>query len=384
MAKRLRIDTTVKFFITIIGLTVIALVLKELSHIFIPFVIAYFLFFLFSPLNDYLRQKRIPLFFVVIFDILIVGIFIWGLSTFIVGSFVRFGEQAPDYFNKLNHIITGTAASLKIRVPFFRYFSIQKIISGIDYQVLAGGIFASTFTFIGNVLFVLFFFVFVVTGHNTFYEAIKKRFVDKRVKPELKEMKKKLQTTPEVPNPDFNQWMGDKINVEIHEKEEKLANTFKAITEQIQRYIILKIAINLCAGIIVTVFLAILGVDFPIIWGLFAFLFNFIPTIGSAFALILPVVMALLQFGSVTFALLVALILIAIQTIFFNLIEPNLIGKRLNLNPLLILMSVLIWGYIWGIIGMLLAVPLTAIIKIIISNSNSKNLIFINNLMSQE
>jgi len=119
-------------------------------------------------------------------------------------------------------------------------------------------------------------------------------------------------------------------------------------------------------------------------WGLFVFLFNFIPTIGSAIALGLPVIMTLLEFGSITFAAVIALILMAIQTLFFNLIEPNLIGKRLNLNPLLILLSVLIWGYIWGIVGMLLSVPLTAIIKIIISNSDSENLKFINDLMSQE
>ena len=178
--------------------------------------------------------------------------------------------------------------------------------------------------------------------------------------------------------------MGDKLNIEHHENEKKLANTFKAITEQIQRYIILKIAINLAAGIVVWIFLSILGVEFPFIWGLFTFLFNFIPTIGSAIALALPVIMTLLEFGSITFAAVIALILIAIQTLFFNIIEPNLIGKRLNLNPLLILLSVLIWGYIWGIVGMLLSVPLTAIIKIIISNSDSENLTFISDLMSQE
>ncbi len=384
MAKRLGIDATVKFFIVIIGIAVISLILKELSHIFIPFVIAYILFFMFSPLNDFLKEKHIPMFVLIFLDILIIAILLWGASSFIIGSFMKFGEQAPEYFTKLNKIVTGIAASLHIKAPFFRYFSVQRLIAKIDYQGLAGGIFSSTFSIIGNVLFVLFFYIFIVTGHATTYNAIKNRYVYKRVKPELKEMKKKYQPTSEVPNPDFDQWMGDQLNIEKHDKEEKLANTFKAITEQIQRYIILKIAINLSAGIVVWIFMSILGVDFPIIWGLFTFLFNFIPTIGSAIALILPVTMALLQFESLTYAVLIALILIAIQTLFFNLLEPNLIGKRLNLNPLLILLSVLVWGYIWGIIGMLLAVPLTAIIKIIISNSRSKNMVFLGELMSKE
>jgi len=141
--------------------------------------------------------------------------------------------------------------------------------------------------------------------------------------------------------------------------------------------------INFSAGIIVTVILSIFGVDFPIIWGMFTFLFNFIPTIGSAFALALPVLMVIIQFGSLGYALLVALVIAGIQTLLFNFIEPAVVGKRLNLNPLLILLSLLVWGYIWGIVGMLLSVPLTAIIKIIISNSESRDLQFISDLMSK-
>jgi predicted PurR-regulated permease PerM len=383
MAKRIRLDSATKFFISVIGLTIIAIVLKELSHIFIPFVIAYFLFFLFSPLNTFLTKSKFPLFSVVIIDLLILAFILWGVSSFIIGAFVKFGQQIPEYFNKLDHIVSSTAVSLSIRDPFFRYFSIERIISKINYQQLAGGIFNSTFALIGNALFILFFFIFVMTGHNTIYEAIKDRFVFKRVKPEMKKVKKKYMTSAEKLQTELTTSLKDTLSIERQTKEEKLANTFRTITEQIQRYIILKILINLTAGVIVAVFLAILGVDFPIIWGLFVFIFNFIPTIGSAISLVLPVTMALLEYESFTFALIVALILIAIQTLFFNILETSFVGKRLNLNPLLILLAVLIWGYIWGIVGMLLAVPLTAIIKIIISNSNSRNLNFLADLMSK-
>ena len=384
MSKKIKTDGTIKFFISIIGIVVIAAVLKELSHIFIPFVVAYFLFFLFSPLNDYLRGKKFPLYIVLLLDIFLTALILWGVSSFIIGSFISFGDQIPSYADKLNKIVKDAAITLHIRDPFFKYFSIQRIVARIDYKILAGGIFSSTFTLLGNILFVLFFFIFVVTGHDATYEAIKKRFVFKKVKPELKEIEKKYKTSTDESNNDFNNWISDKLNIERREKEEKLANTFKAITGQIQRYIILKIAINLSAAIVITILLYLFGIDFAIIWGLFVFLFNFIPSIGSAIALILPVVMALLQYESITYALLIALILAAIQTLFFNIIETNLIGKRLNLNPLLILMSVLIWGYIWGVVGMLLSVPLTAIIKIIISNSESENMKFFSNLMSKE
>ncbi|MHB1687019.1 MAG: AI-2E family transporter [Ignavibacteriaceae bacterium] len=384
MSVNIKSDGTVRFFVSIIGLVVIALVLKELDHIFIPFVIAYLLFFIFSPLNDYLKEKRFPLYIVLIIDIFITAFITWGVSSFIIGSFISFGDQIPAYADKLNKIVSDTAILLGIRDSFFRNFSIQRILAKIDYKLLAGGIFSSTFTVLGNILFVLFFFIFVVTGHNATYEAIKKRFVFKKVKPELKEIKKKYKTSPAEPNTDFSQWINDKLNVERQEKEEKLAQTFKAITEQIQRYIILKIAINFSAGIVITILLYLFGIDFAVIWGLFVFLFNFIPSIGSAIALVLPVVMALLQYESLTYALIIALILAAVQTLFFNIIETNVIGRKLNLNPLLILISVLIWGYIWGIVGMLLSVPLTAIIKIIISNSESENMKFISDLMSKE
>ncbi len=384
MSGKIKSDGTVRFFISIIGIVVIALTLKELSHIVIPFVIAYFLFFLFSPLNEFLKSKKIPFSVILLTDIFIIIFISSGVSSFIISSFISFGEQAPLYADKLNTIVCNTSASLGIRIPFFRYFSIQKIISRIDFKLLAGGIFSSTFSILGNLLFILFFFIFILTGHSTIYEAIKKRFVFKKVKPELKEIKKKFKSSSGDQNNDYERLLEDKLNLERQEKEEKLAQTFKTITGQIQRYIILKIAINFTAGIIITALLYVFGIDFAVIWGLFAFLFNFIPSIGSAIALILPVTMALLQFGSVTYALIIALILAAVQTLFFNILETNVIGKRLNLNPLLILLSVLIWGYILGIIGMLLSVPLTAIIKIIISNSESENMKFFSDLMSKE
>ncbi len=382
MKRKRKSEPTIRFFISVIGIVVIAAVLKELDSILIPLVIAYFLYFLFSPLNNYLEKHKFPLYSIVVIEILILMLLIWGISSFIIGSFINFGKQAPEYFNKLDHIISKVAVSLRIRDPFLRYFSIERIISGIDYKILAGGIFASTFSLIGSLLLIVFFFIFITTGHKSLYETVKNHYVHKKVKPELKSLKKKYQATQQNINSDFNQWMSDNLNMERHEKEEKLAGTFKSITGKIQRYIIFKIVLNMAAGTVATIFLAIFGVDFPIIWGLFIFLFNFIPTIGSAVALALPVVMVLLQFESITFAVIIALIIGAIQTVFFNLIEPSVIGKQLNLNPLLILFSVLIWGYIWGVIGMLLAVPLTAIIKIIFSNSESKNLHFLSDLMS--
>ena len=380
MAQKIQTDSTTKIFIAIIGLVVIAIVLKELSHIFIPLVIAIFLFFVFSPLNNFLSSKKVPMLIITLLDIAITFGVLYGVGRIVVDSFFQFADGLPFYGDKLSTMIKTTTLSWGVTDPFFTQFSFDQLLAKLNVQNLAGGLFSSTFSLLGSVLFVLFFFVFVLSGNETIYESIKHRYVFKKVSPELKKIKRNLQHSDASVD---EQKLLDEFQHERQLREQQLEATFKKITEQIQRYIIAKVGVNLVAGIITTIVLSFVGVDFPIVWGLFVFLFNFIPTIGSAAALVFPVLFTLVQFDSFGTVILVLVLMAGIQTLAFNVAEPMILGKRLNLNPLLILMSVLVWGYIWGIVGMLLSVPLTAIIKIIISNSNSPNMEFFEHLMSQ-
>jgi len=381
MSQKIQTDSTIKFFITIIGLVVIAIVLKELSSIFIPFVIAIFLFFVFSPLNTWLSSKKVPMFIITLFDIAITFGVLYGVGRIVVDSFLQFADGLPIYGEKLSNMVKVTTVSWGVTDPFFTEFSFDQLLAKLNLQNIAGGIFSSTVSLLGSVLFVLFFFLFVLSGNESIYKSIKHRYVFKKVHPELKKIKKNLQHKDTAVD---EQKLLDEFQKERQLREEQLEATFKKITEQIQRYIIAKVGVNLIAGIITTIVLSIIGIDFPIVWGLFVFLFNFVPTIGSAAALVFPVLFTLVQFDSVGTMLLVLALMAGIQTLAFNVAEPMILGKRLNLNPLLILLSVLLWGYIWGIVGMLLSVPLTAIIKIIISNSTSPNMEFFEHLMSQE
>ena len=381
MSQKIQADGTIKFFITIIGLVLIGIVLRELSHIFIPLVIAIFLFFVFSPLNNWLDNKKIPMLFVTLIDLTIIFGLLYGVGRIIVDSFLQFGEGLPVYGEKLSNMVRATSIYWGLTDPFFTQFSFDQLLAKLNIENLAGGIFSSTVSLLGNILFVLFFFLFVLSGNETIYNAIKRRYVFKKVSPELKEIKENIQNSTATAD---DQKLLDKFHNDRREREQQLETTFKKITEQIQRYIIAKVGVNLIAGIITTIVLSIIGVDFPIVWGLFVCLFNFIPTIGSAIALVFPVLFSLVQFDSVGTMILVLALMAGIQTLAFNVAEPMILGKRLNLNPLLILLSVLVWGYIWGIVGMLLSVPLTAIIKIIISNSTSPNMKFFEHLMSQE
>ncbi len=354
--QKVSIDSSTKIFIAVIGIVFIVAVLKELSYILLPFTIAYILYFLFSPLNNFLYDKKVPGFIIILFDILIIGAVTFGISRVLVESFAVFGGNTAVYAAKLNAVVRDVAASLGLKDPSIRAFSLQKALAKLDIVGLAGGLLNSVVPFAGSVLLVLFFFVFIVSGHHSIYVALKRRY--------QRPAEKAASNDTGI------------INI-------NMTTTFQEITEQIQKYIVTKIAVNLLAGILVGVAALLLGIEFPFVWGVLAFVLNFIPTIGSVGALILPTFMALVQFGSIGYTGLTAGIIAAIQTVCFNLLEPMMIGKRLDLNPIVILLSVLLWGYVWGITGMILAVPLTAILKIIISNSKDENVKLIVDLMGR-
>ncbi|MCX6175204.1 MAG: AI-2E family transporter [Ignavibacteriales bacterium] len=372
-------DPTVKFFITILGLFIIFFVLKELQHIFIPLVIAYIMFFFFEPLNNFIESKKIPIPIVIFIDLFLTVSMFYGISKGIVDRFVSFSVKLPMYEAKLNHIISTSANSLGLKNRLLTHFDISKIIQSVDIGVLASGVFSSTLTIAASILLILFFFIFINTGHNKIFEAIRMRYVEREVKSSLKQMKKELKSSKEK-NPESTR--EEAIETLTIQRELKLQKTFKDITEQVQRYIVTKFLISLSVGLLVGIILWLFKIEFFIIWAAFAILLNFIPNVGSVFAVIMPTLMALVQYESFGYAAVVAAVLIVAQNIIGNIIEPKIFGDRLGLNPLVILLSLLLWGYIWGIVGMFLAVPLTAIGKIILSNSSSKNLRFITNLMS--
>jgi len=374
--KKIFDDPAIKFFVSIIGLVVIFVVLRELHHIFIPFVISYFLFFIFEPLNNFLTKKKIPSVLTIFVDLFIMILIIWGISRIVIESFSRFADQINVYEQKLNSIVSNTAISIGIEDPFFTEFSLIGIIDDLDYGGIVGSFFTSTLTIFSTTFFVLFFFIFISIGHKNLYEVVKGRFVDRKVKGSLKKIKKQIKKHEVEINESTDTLEDLKIN-----RGTQIEKTFKDITSQVQRYIATKFLLSLLTGVLAGFILWLFGVDFFIVWGVFAFLLNFIPNIGSAIAVILPAVMTLVQYESLGYALLVTAILTVIQTIIGNGLEPKILGDRLGLNPLVILLSLLLWGYIWGIVGMFLSVPLTAVAKIIMSNSHSENLNFISDLM---
>ena len=120
-------------------------------------------------------------------------------------------------------------------------------------------------------------------------------------------------------------------------------------------------------GVLSFFVLLLIGVDAPLFWAFLIFILNFIPTIGSLIATAFPAVFSMLQFGEFTPALMVLAFVGAIQIIVGNLIEPRLMGSSLNISPLVVFLTLALWGLIWGVTGMLLSVPITVILIIILS-----------------
>ncbi len=143
---------------------------------------------------------------------------------------------------------------------------------------------------------------------------------------------------------------------------------FGRFSREMQTYLVVKTATSLGTGLLVGVSMWALGVDFPVLLALMAFLLNYIPTLGSIIAAIPAVMLALIEPGG-SIALVVAGVYAGVNISIGSLLEPQLLGKELGLSPLVVFLSLIFWGWVWGPVGMLLSVPLTMSGKIFLAQT---------------
>ena len=139
-------------------------------------------------------------------------------------------------------------------------------------------------------------------------------------------------------------------------------------SQDIQKYLGIKTAVSFLTGLLAWFACLMLKVDFPILWGLVAFVFNYVPVIGSIVAAIPPMILALITGGFWPAAAVMGCYL-AINIVIGNFLEPMLLGDRFGMSTVVVILSVLFWGFIWGPVGMFLAVPLTMVVKVMLDNS---------------
>lgn len=165
-----------------------------------------------------------------------------------------------------------------------------------------------------------------------------------------------------------------KMHYAFSKDKDKITKVSHQIVNETIQYISIKFVISLATGIICFFATWLTKIDFPIVWGFLAFIMNFIPIFGSIISVGLTTLFAIIQFtNSWAIPLFIFIFMTVINLVLGNIIEPRIEGKNLGISPFVILVSLSLWGYIWGFTGMLLAVPLTVIIKIICENIDYLN-----------
>ncbi|MFQ6109622.1 MAG: AI-2E family transporter [Candidatus Aminicenantales bacterium] len=318
-------------------------VLRLAKPVLFPFFLAIFLSFVLSPILDFLTRLGIPKVISIIFILIVSFFVIYLLGILFYSSGKAFASEFPKYGQKISSILSSLQERLKLsgsgRDPLYwvNQLDINKIGS-----ILLSAI-GPFFSFLSNLFLIFVFLVFILAGRGKTKEKIRSSFSTSR--------------------------------------SVKIIDVIHKIDSQIQKYLAIKTVVSLFTGAMATVVLIIFGVDFAIVFGFLTFLLNYIPTIGSIIATALPLTIAAFQFQTLWPAFWILIILSGIQITIGNFIEPRLMGKGLGLSPLVVLFSLFFWGWLWGIPGMILAVPIAAIIKIVCSNISS--LAFVAALMSK-
>lgn len=318
----------------VIALVAVGVVLNFAQAVFIPLIIAWLLSYIFGPIVRYLAKRRVPVGLAVVFVLAIFfGLCFLG-ALFLNTRIASFAAAFPKYYARLMEIGKSFTANLDIPPDFWTSIDWGFTIRG--YLLDLSG---SFLTIISKLVMVIVFLVFMLLGSPYFEYKVRKAFV-----------------TPQGA-----------------ERARKILST---ISWQIGRYLSTLALISAVTGLFVWIALEYLQVDFAVTWGVLAFVLNFVPTIGSIVASIPPILVALVQFyPSLTVALLTALSLLTIQMTIGNFITPKVMGDRLNLSPVVVLISLLFCGLIWGVVGALISTLIAAIIKIVCENFSMLNVI---------
>jgi len=158
----------------------------------------------------------------------------------------------------------------------------------------------------------------------------------------------------------------------VEMKHSNSLNYFNKIGQGIRHYLSIKTVVSLLTGFLITIYLLIIGVDYAVLWGVIAFMLNYIPNIGSIIAAVPTMLLALVQLG-IGGMIWTGVGYLAVNMIIGNIVEPKVMGKGLGLSTLVVFLSLIIWGYIFGSIGMFLSVPLTMTIKIMLEANKDTN-----------
>ena len=313
----------VGYSILIMAAVVIILAgVKAASVIVVPFLLAIFLAIILSPLFLWFKSKGVPQgIALLLIVILLFGLI--GTLVMLIGTSVQdFSHNVPLYEAKLRTDFKAFLSTLDgwgVKIPKEDILAIFATDSVMEYIAKTlrslGGLLTNSFMIIVTVIFMLM---------------------------EIAQFTSK-----------------------IEKSNSSSLRSLMDVSDNVKHFILLKSMTSAATGLIVTITLLLLDVHYAILWGVVAFLLNFIPNIGSILAAVPAVLMALVQYNFGT-ALIVASVYLAVNVTIGSILEPRIMGKGLGLSTLVVFLSLIFWGWLLGPVGMLLSVPLTIMVKIVL------------------
>ena len=303
--------------------------MRAAESLLVPFLLSVFIAVICGPVLFWMQRRGVSL--VVAMLLMIAGII--GMAMLIaalVGSSVDdFSRNIPEYQARLNSQTAGLVTWLAgVGVPVPPDLLADQLDPGKAMKLIAGvlkgftGALTNTFLILLTVIFILL---------------------------EASSFPKKLRSV--LDNPDTSM------------------KGFQHFSENVKQYVVIKTASSLVTGGLVAIWLIVLGVDYPLLWGLLAFMLNYVPSIGSIIAAVPAVLLALIQLGPGVAMLTVAGYAV-VNVVIGSIIEPRFMGKRLGLSALVVFLSLVFWGWVLGPVGMLLSVPLSMTVKIALDNND--------------
>lgn len=327
--------------VTIACFFIVAAGLKAAAGLLIPLAVAFFLSVLSFPLMAWLMKKRVPhfvaLFLTVGVIVLVVGLLGWAGY----GLLRSFQGEVPLYLTKLKTNIDEAAVWMETvggvqgAVKAVEQFNLQSLIDLATQQdvmtniaAFAGTTFGTVATFLASLVAVLVVMLFILM--------------------EAPGTSSRAEVVHQAGGPDLSVLMQS--------------------TTDIQKYLGVKTLISALTGLLAFLWCLMFGLKYPLLWGILAFLFNFIPAVGSAAASIPAIIEALVTHGpgcAIGVSIGYAIINFGLD----NFLQPMLVGRRFGISGLVIVLSVIFWGWLWGAVGMFLAVPLTMMVKVVLENT---------------
>ena len=319
-----------RFLLSAAAFVIVIAGMREAQSLLVPFLLSIFIAIVVAPAMSYLKAHRIPTalaILLIMLCIIAVGMLVGGL----IGSSVEsFSEQLPVYQEKLKTLVLDMLDRLSGMGIVISEQTVSQVLDpGQAMQMVAQGLsslrglLTNTFLILLTVVFILF---------------------------ETAGLPAKLGRI--LPDTSSSYLYLDQV------------------LDDIKRYMLIKSLTSLLTGVLVSVWLWVLGVDFPLLWGVVAFFFNYVPNIGSLIAAIPAILLALVQLGSGA-ALWTTAGYLVINNLVGTLIEPRFMGRGLGLSTLVVFLSLVFWGWVLGIIGMFLSVPLTMTLKIALDSRDN-------------